>query len=255
MNKVFQQTKGVEEGRKQLKQAMHFIEFATVLTTCPLLWQRYGLKAAVRYLLGLSLALLLQRGFLSAISRKTDAQASLANMLTLSRAAAAGTLAGLVVSHIRDRTGFAGRLGWWLILLGATVTDWLDGPLARLTGVTSIGGVLDIEADSWLTLWSAASAVAWGDLSRWCLLAPLIRYLDPLLSLQRGQLPRGGGPWWSRATGTGQMLLFLVALAPINWPWRRQVLSLISLPISLSQCAALLILLSHKWRGHDEIAK
>jgi len=123
-----------------------------------------------------------------------EKQEWLADVLTLSRATTGAVLAGLVASGIRDRTGIAGRLSWSMLLLGVTALDWLDGPLARHAGATRLGSVLDIEADSWLTLWSAACATAWGDLPRWCLLPPILRYLDPLLDLRRGKLPRGGGP-------------------------------------------------------------
>ncbi|HKF37029.1 MAG TPA: CDP-alcohol phosphatidyltransferase family protein, partial [Ktedonobacteraceae bacterium] len=150
---------------------------------------------------------------------------------------------------IRDRTGVAGRLSWSIILLGATGLDWLDGPLARCAGATLLGSVLDIEADSWLTLWSAASAVAWGDLPRWCLLPPTLRYLDPLVDLHRGKFPRGGGPWWSRLTGTSQMVLFLTALAPLNGQGRKQALAIVTLPVSSAQGAAILVLLIRKIRG------
>ena len=235
-----------------LKQTMQKIELATVVSTGILIWRSYGMRSAMRYLVGLVLALAVQRAFLSAMIRKTGSiQASLADVLTLSRAAAGGVLAGLVASGIRDRLGKAGRLSWSIILLGATATDWLDGPLARRVGATSLGSVLDIEADSWLTLWSAACAVAWGDLPRRCLLPPILRYLDPLVDLCQGRLPRGGGPWWSRLTGTSQMVLFLIALTPLNWRWRKQVLANTALPVSGVQCAAVTVLLVRKLLGHS----
>ena len=185
--------------------------------------------------------------------RKTGTQkASLADVLTLSRAATGAVLAGLVASGIRDRTGMAGRLSWSLVLVTATVCDWLDGPLARHVGATPLGSVLDIEADSWLTLWSAVSAATWGNLPYWCLLPPILRYLDPLLDLQRNKLPHGGGPWWSRLTGTAQMLLFLTALAPIDRRWRRQVLATAALPVSIGQGVALIVLLTRKIQENKE---
>jgi len=179
--------------------------------------------------------------------RKTSAQeASLADVLTLSRAATGAVLAGLVVSEIRDRTGMAGRLSWLMILLAATACDWLDGPLARRVGATQLGCMLDIEADSWLTLWSAVGAAAWGELPRWCLLPPLLRYLDPLLDLRRGKLPHGGGPLWSRLTGTAQMILLLTALAPVDGRWRQQALAAAALPASGAQCVTIIVLLARK---------
>ena len=63
-----------------------------------------------------------------------------------------------MTSGIRERKGIAGWIGWLMPLLG--VTDWLDGSLARRAGPTRLGSVLDIEADSWLTLWSATGTVA-----------------------------------------------------------------------------------------------
>jgi phosphatidylglycerophosphate synthase len=230
-----------------LRQTAQKIELATVVSTGIVIWRTYGLRSTVRYLAGLTLALTAQRTFLSAMMRKTGAQqASLADVLTLSRAATGAVLAGLVASGIRDRTGMAGRLSWSMLLLGVTALDWLDGPLARHAGATRLGSVLDIEADSWLTLWSAACATAWGDLPRWCLLPPILRYLDPLLDLRRGKLPRGGGPWWSRLTGTGQMVLFLTALAPVDGRWRKQALAVAALPVSGGQSVAVIVLLARK---------
>lgn len=233
-----------------LRRTMQKIELATGVSTGIVIGRSYGLRSTIRYLAGLTLALTIQRIFLSAMMRKTGArQASLADILSLSRAAIGAVLAGLVASGIRDRTGMAGRLSWSMILLGATGLDWLDGPLARRAGTSRLGGVLDIEADSWLTLWSAASALAWGDLPRWCLLPPILRYLDPLVDLYRGKLPHGGGPWWSRLTGTSQMVLFLTALAPLNGQWRKQALAVVTLPVSGAQGAAIIVLLARKIQG------
>jgi phosphatidylglycerophosphate synthase len=228
-----------------LKYSVRLIELITVVPTTLAIWRAYGLGSTLRYLVGLTTALIVQRVFLSAMIRKIGPeQSSLADALTLSRAATGAVLAGLVASGIRDRNGTAGWIGWLMPLLG--VTDWLDGPLARRAGPTYLRGVLDIEADSWLTLWSAAGAVAWGNLPRWCLLPPIIHYLDPLLALKQGKLPQGGGPWWYRMVGASQMALLIVALAPINWKQRKHILTAISLPVSIGQCAAIIVLLTRK---------
>jgi len=228
-----------------LKYSVRLIELITVVPTTLAIWRAYGLGSTLRYLAGLTTALIVQRVFLSAMIRKIGPeQSSLADALTLSRAATGAVLAGLVASGIRDRNGTAGWIGWLMPLLG--VTDWLDGPLARRAGPTYLRGVLDIEADSWLTLWSAAGAVAWGNLPCWCLLPPIIHYLDPLLALKQGKLPQGGGPWWYRMIGASQMALLIVALAPINWKQRKQLLTAISLPVSIGQCAAIIVLLTRK---------
>ncbi len=225
------------------------VELLVAVPTTLLIWRTYGLRSTIRYLLGLTLALAIQRAFISAMIRKIGPeQSTLADVLTISRAATGAVLAGLVTSGIRDRKGIAGWIGLLLPLLGATATDWLDGPLARYAGPTRLGGVLDIEADSWLTLWSGAGAITWGDLPAWSMLPPVLRYLDPLYSLMHGKLPQGGGPWWCRVTGTSQMGLFFVALTPIDFQKRKQLLTAVALPVSSTQCAAVLVLLIRKLR-------
>jgi phosphatidylglycerophosphate synthase len=222
---------------------------AAAISTGLALWRAYGLLPAVRYMLGFAATMKLQRMFLSSIMKKTGVElASVADVLTLSRGAAGAALVGLVTSGIRDREGLAGKLGWSLILVEATAIDWLDGPLARRLGPTRLGSVMDIEFDSWLTLWSGICAVAWGDAPRLCLLPPILRYLDPLLDMRWGELPRGGGPWWSRVTGTLQMVLFLTALAPFKGRWRKQAIEIATLPVSVGQGVAILVLLGKKIR-------
>lgn len=228
------------------------MELVTALSTGLVIWRTYGVMATMRYLAGLALAMKAQRAFLAAMIHKTGPQqVSLADAMTLSRAATGAMLVGLVASGIRDRRGLAGKLSWSLVLLEATAIDWLDGPLARLIGPSQLGGVMDIEADSWLTLWTAISAARWADLPRWCLLPPIIRYLDPILALSRGKLPRGGGPWWTRLTGTSQMMLFLAALAPLEGQWRERVMMIVkmaAMPVSVGQGAAIMVLLGRNFK-------
>lgn len=232
--------------------AVRTMELVTAFSTGLAIWRVYGMIATMRYLAGLSLAMKAQRVFLATMIHKIGPeQVSLADMMTLSRAVTGAILAGLVASGIRDRTGLAGKLSWSLILLEATAIDWLDGPLARLIGSSQLGGVMDIESDSWLTLWTAICAAEWADLPYWCLLPPIIRYLDPILDLSRGKLPRGGGPWWSRLTGTSQMMLFLAALAPLKGQWHERVMRVVRmvvLPVSVGQGIAIVVLLGRKFR-------
>lgn len=231
--------------RKNHMQSLGYIELMLVLPTSFIIWRAYGLKRMARYLVGFTIAMAAQRAFLFAMMRKIGQEhVSLADVLSLSRAGIGAVLAGLVASGVRDRKGSAGWIGWLILLLG--VTDWLDGSLARWMGPTRLGGMLDIEADSWFTLWSAASAVVWGKLPAYCLLPPIIRYLDPLISLRNGHLPQGGGPWWSRLAGASQTGLFFAALAPFGGRWRNRLLTSAALPVSTGQCIALLVLLARK---------
>ena len=64
-------------------------------------------------MIGLSLALMTQRVFISAMIHLIGTErSSLADALTLSRGANGAVLAGLVTSGIRDRKGIAGWIGW-----------------------------------------------------------------------------------------------------------------------------------------------
>ena len=214
--------------------------------TTALVARAYDGRAAARYLAGFGGATCAQQVALSLLRRRGGRQPStVADLLTYTRATCAAVLAGLVATGIRDRTGAAGRLGFAVSLLGVTALDWLDGPLARRAGSTDLGAVLDIEADSWLTLWCAAAAAAWGRLPRWCLLPPLLRYLDPLLALRSGRLP-AGGPWWARVTGVAQMALFLTALAPLPARRRVPIPTTIAATVSAAQTASVVWLLARR---------
>ena len=227
----------------KLTYSIRLIDLLVAVPSILIIWHAYGLTKAIRYMVGLTLALMTQRAFISAMIHVIGTeQSSLADALTLNRGANAAVLAGLVTSGIRERKGIAGWIGWLMPLLG--VTDWLDGSLARRAGPTRLGSVLDIEADSWLTLWSATGTVAWGELPGWCLLPPFIHYLEPSFALRQGELPQGGGPWWYRLAGASQMGLHIVALAPFDWRNRKKFLTTASVPISIGQCAAILLRLA-----------
>jgi len=233
----------------KLTYSLRLINLLVAVPTTLVIWRAYGLRKTLRYLVGLTFALSTQRAFISAMIRKIGPEHStLADALTISRAATGAVLVGLMTSGIRNRKGIAGWIGLLMPLLGATATDWLDGPLARYAGPTRLGGVLDIEADSWLTLWSAVAAITWGELPAWSILPPILHYLDPLYSLMHGKLPQGGGPWWCRVTGISQMGLFFIALTPLDFQKRRQILTAVALPVSSAQCSAILVLLIRKLR-------
>jgi len=122
------------------------------------------------------------------------------NLLTLSRAAAAAMLCGTAFS------GRGRRAAFWALLAGCTVFDWLDGPLARRLGTSRLGAVLDIEADSWLTLWGAVAGFRLGRLPGASLAAPALRY--PLAAGRPSRMRP-----WQRAAGAAQMVVIAGALA------------------------------------------
>lgn len=173
---------------------------------------------------------------------------TIANVLTLARLVVGCALAALVLSGAHDRLRAASVAIWALVVLSATLGDWLDGPIARREGTTKFGAMLDIESDSWLTLWSAFAAVTLGDVPWICLLAPLLRYLHPLLDLGSGRLPVGGGPWWSRVTGVAQMATLISGFAPVEGALRVAVLGALVWPVSLAQVFTMLALLALRRR-------
>jgi len=122
------------------------------------------------------------------------------NLLTLSRAGAAAMLCGMAFS------GRGRRVSFWALLAGCTVFDWLDGPLARWLGTSRLGAVLDIEADSWLTLWGAVAGFRLGRLPGVSLVPPALRY--PLAAGRPSRMRP-----WQRAAGAAQMVVIAGALA------------------------------------------
>jgi len=155
-----------------------------------------------------------------AARRLGDRVLTLPNALTLTRAGAAAMLCGTAFS------GRGRRPGLWGLVAGCTVVDWLDGPLARRLGATRLGALLDIESDSWLTLWGAVAAHRLGGLPGWCLLPPALRY--PLAAGRPGPLRP-----WQRAVGVAQMVIIAGALT--RWrPPRR-----LALAVAAAQLASL----------------
>ncbi len=77
---------------------------------------------------------------------------------------------------------------------------------------------LDIEADSWLTLWAAVAAWRLGALPSWSLLSPLLRYLIPGVQAQWKCHRPVDRPWQRTAAGlqTLALALALVPMCPLN---------------------------------------
>ncbi|MGH7903743.1 MAG: CDP-alcohol phosphatidyltransferase family protein [Candidatus Dormibacteraceae bacterium] len=130
-----------------------------------------------------------------------------ANLLTLSRGIPAAVLAGLAASGRRD----PGLSAWLGPIYGCTVSDWLDGPLARRTGKSRLGHRFDAQADAWLTLSAAAAAWRTGALPGCVLAPPLARWLRPDL---RGAADHHPLVAWQRTAGVGQMVVLAAALSP-----------------------------------------
>lgn len=214
----------------------------------------YGPDAERSFAAGVAGTLLVQQGLVALAIRGPEGQEphrlTLVDSITLSRGAGAALLIGLLASRIRDRRGVAGWVAWLALLYGAILCDWLDGPLARRRGTSSVGALLDMEADSWLTLSAAAAAVAWGELPALVVAPPILRYLlllpGGLDSSQDGRQPPE--PWWVRTLGIVQMLLFIAALAPFGGRATRRVTRVVA-PIQTPVQVAGLVLLRNLRRS------
>ena len=158
-------------------------------------------------------AVFLSCALLARIARREPRRTLLrgANLVTLSRGISAALLAGAAAAPRRH------RLGPWLWLLwGSTLSDWLDGPLARRGGATRLGARLDAHADAWLTLWAATAAWRSG-LPRRNVAPALARYLFSDLGFEDLGAERPRDAAWQRAAGAAQMAAFAGVLSP----WRR----------------------------------
>lgn len=136
----------------------------------------------------------------------------LADWCTLARAAL------LAATLLLAGTGAASATLLFALCAVALAADLLDGKIARRTGPTEHGAVLDMEADQLATLQLAVLAVATG-VGAWALLLPAYRYAFVLLSWWRDlpahdPKPKAGDNRRARLICAGTMVLQLLAVAP-----------------------------------------
>jgi phosphatidylglycerophosphate synthase len=165
--------------------------------------------------------------------------------LTLSRGLGASIVAASALAGPRDRRRYAARLAWPLALAGSTLTDWIDGPLARRRGrgPTRLGRVLDLELDSWLTLATTFAATRLGTLDAVCLITPALRYLAMAAPISYEDVHAVGKSDRARNLGITQMTLALASFAPFAanpTTAVARVASLVLLPIHIVALAAAL---------------
>lgn len=165
--------------------------------------------------------------------------------LTLSRGLGASIVAGAALGGPRDRRRYAAKLAWPLALAGSTLTDWIDGPLARRRGrgPTRLGRVLDLELDSWLTLATTFAGTRLGTLDAVCLITPSLRYLAMASPVSYEDVHAVGKSDRARNLGIMQMALALASFAPFAGPTTAglaRVASLVLLPIHVAALAAAL---------------
>jgi phosphatidylglycerophosphate synthase len=136
--------------------------------------------------------------------------------VTLSRGVAASIVGASALAAPRGRRSYAARLAWPLAVSGSTLTDWIDGPLARRRGrgPTRLGRVLDLELDSWLTLATTFAGTRLGTLDAICLVTPSLRYLAIASRISYEDIHAVGKSDRARNLGITQMALALASFAP-----------------------------------------
>ena len=165
--------------------------------------------------------------------------------LTLSRGLAASIVAASALAGPHDRRSYAARIAWPLALTGSTLTDWIDGPLARRRGrgPTRLGRVLDLELDSWLTLATTFAGTRLGTLDAVCLITPSLRYLAMASPISYEDVHAVGKSDRARNLGITQMALAFASFAPFAGSTTTtvaRIVSLVLLPIHVIALAGAL---------------
>jgi phosphatidylglycerophosphate synthase len=183
-----------------------------------------------------------------ALARRDDGEPDdldAVDALTLSRGLAASIVAAAALAAPRDRRSYAARIAWPLALYGSTLSDWIDGPLARRRrrGPTRLGRVLDLELDSWLTLATTFAGTRLGTLDAICLVTPSLRYLAMASPVSYEDVHAVGKTDRARNLGITQMALALASFAPfagVATTSLARMASLVLLPIHVAALAAAL---------------
>ena len=183
-----------------------------------------------------------------ALARREDGEPDdldAVDALTLSRGLGASIVAAAALAGPRDRRSYAAKLAWPLAVTGSTLTDWIDGPLARRRGrgPTRLGRVLDLELDSWLTLATTFAGTRLGTLDAICLITPSLRYLAMASPIPYEDVHAVGKSHRARNLGITQMALALASFAPFAGNATTSVAriaSLILVPIHVLALAAAL---------------
>lgn len=138
-----------------------------------------------------------------------------ANTCTWLRGLGAAYLLGRLVGGLATHSGLV-----LLVFLCGSVTDILDGQIARRTGTQSkLGQIGDAEADFCLYLAITIILLQNAVLPLWLGVVMLLRFAVPLLAALASyflfaHLVRFGSTIWGKYAGLAQCLYFLVLLTP-----------------------------------------
>jgi phosphatidylglycerophosphate synthase len=197
---------------------------------------------------GLASFLVQQTLIARALARRDDGEPDdldAVDALTLSRGLGASIVAASALAGSRDGRSYAAKIAWPLALSGSTLTDWIDGPLARRRGrgPTRLGRLLDLELDSWLTLSTTFAATRLGTLDAVCLVTPSLRYLAMASPISYEDVHSIGKSDRARNLGITQMALALASFAPFagsKTTGIARIASLVLVPFHVAALAAAL---------------
>jgi CDP-diacylglycerol--glycerol-3-phosphate 3-phosphatidyltransferase len=194
---------------------------------------------------------------------------NLPTLLTIFRIVAAPAIAGLVlwasqIVHVNAQTAGLVYLAALVLFIAASLTDWLDGYLARkLDAVTPLGAALDHAADKVL-ITCVLVALAYAALPWWLVLASVlilgrdvaVAGLREGIAAQGKTLPVSGlGKWKAAAemAGVGAFLAFQTAalmFAPqsviLGLDWAARILLWAAAALALISGAQYLAVLTRK---------
>lgn len=122
-----------------------------------------------------------------------------------------------------DGTDAASRVGAVVVFIGAMVTDWADGRIARDRGlVTSFGKIVDPIADKALIGMAFVGLSLLGQVPWWVTIVILAREIGVTLLrfavIRHGVMPAGRGGKTKTALQTVTLVLLMLPL-PDSWSW------------------------------------
>lgn len=132
----------------------------------------------------------------------------------------AGLLGAVGWVAVQQRLG----MGVWILLLVVVLSDLLDGYVARRTGPTEAGALLDMETDQFTTLVLALFGVGFGGSGPWLLLLPGLKYAYVLGLRWSGRANHEAKPRGNNQRGRVICATVLGVLLATCAPWPPQAL-------------------------------
>ncbi|OIO10489.1 MAG: CDP-diacylglycerol--glycerol-3-phosphate 3-phosphatidyltransferase [Elusimicrobia bacterium CG1_02_63_36] len=186
---------------------------------------------------------------------------TLANKLTIARLAMA--LAAFVCLWIQRPWSYAAALALYVV---ATITDWMDGYIARATkSISPFGKIADPLADKVLVIGALVALVREPRvvIPLWAVFLIIVRELlvggiRGLSAVQGVIIPADRGGKWKMAIQSVVVILILVLLTAevsIGWPVPRWMMETAAPLVILSAIVAVLSGLQYGWNARELLKK